>query len=71
MNDEMIIYKFEDAVDFIAERCDIDKDLIEKVLELEEGYLRSIGVIEEDKELISDEEFIIDGYQRTSEPWKA
>lgn len=43
--DNMPVYKFEDAINFIAERCDINKDIIEKVLLLEEDYMRSIGII--------------------------
>ncbi|MDE6435759.1 MAG: hypothetical protein K2L07_16235 [Lachnospiraceae bacterium] len=44
MND-MSVYEYEDAINFIAERCDIDKDIIERVLLLEEDYMRSIGII--------------------------
>ncbi len=44
MNDTPV-YEFEDAINFIAERCDVDKDIIEKVLLLEEDYMRSIGII--------------------------
>lgn len=43
--DNMPVYDFEDAVNFISEKCDIDKDIIEKVLLLEEDYMRSIGII--------------------------
>jgi len=43
--DNIPVYEYEDAINFIAERCDIDKDTIEKVLMLEEDYMRSIGII--------------------------
>lgn len=49
MDNNMPVYDFEDAINFISERCDISKDTIEKVLTLEEDYMRSI-------EIISDEE---------------
>lgn len=47
MNDTPI-YEWEDAINYIAERCDINKETIEKILELEEDYMRSIGVIVEE-----------------------
>lgn len=43
--DNITVYEWEDAINFIAERCDINKDIIEKVLMLEEDYMRSIGII--------------------------
>lgn len=46
MENNTPVYDYEDAINFIAERCDIDKDIIEKVLMLEEDYMRSIGIIE-------------------------
>ena len=45
MDDNALVYEWEDAVNFIAERSNIDKETIEKILELEEDYMRSIGVI--------------------------
>ena len=42
------VYEFEDALNFIAERSDIGKDIIEKILLLEELYMRSIGIIVDD-----------------------
>ena len=44
MNDTPI-YEYEDAINFISEKCDVGKDIIEKVLLLEEDYMRSIGII--------------------------
>ena len=44
MNDTPV-YEYEDAVNFISDRCDVGKDIIEKVLLLEEDYMRSIGII--------------------------
>lgn len=43
--DNTPVYEFEDAVNFISERCDINKDIIEKVLLLEDNYMRCIGII--------------------------
>lgn len=39
------VYEYEDAINFITERCDVGKDIIKKVLLLEEDYMRSIGII--------------------------
>lgn len=46
-NNNAPIWEWEDAVEFIAERCDIDRDIIEEVLELEFEYERSIGIVED------------------------
>lgn len=48
----MPIYDYDDAINFIAERSDIGKDVIEKVLSLEEDYMRSIGIIENEDVVI-------------------
>ena len=45
MNENTPVYEWEDAINFIAERCDSDKETIEKVLILEEDYMRSVGII--------------------------
>ena len=45
MNDNTPVYEWEDAINYIAERCDVDKETIEKVLLLEEDYMRTIGII--------------------------
>lgn len=50
MNENTPVYEWEDAINFIAERCDIDKETIEKVLLLEEDYMRSIGIIVDEEE---------------------
>lgn len=47
MNKNTPVYDWDDAINFIAERCDIDKETIEKILILEEDYMRSIGIIVE------------------------
>lgn len=44
------MYVVTDAIDFIAERCDIDKETIAKVLSIEEDYMRSLGLIVEEEE---------------------
>lgn len=44
------IYVFEDAVNFIAERCNTDRKTIEKILMLEDDYMRSVGIIIEEME---------------------
>ena len=37
--DEALIWVFEDAIDYIAERCDVDRNTIEKVMLLDEDYV--------------------------------
>ncbi|MDE6232157.1 MAG: hypothetical protein K2M60_02240 [Lachnospiraceae bacterium] len=41
------VYRKNDAIKFIAKRSNINKDIIEKVLSLDEDYMRSIRIIEE------------------------
>ena len=50
MNDNTPVYEWEDAINYIAERCDVDKEIIEKVLLLEEDYMRTIGIIVDEEE---------------------
>lgn len=50
MDNNIPVYDYKDAISFIVERCDINKDTIEKVLMLEEDYMHSIGIIEDRKE---------------------
>lgn len=45
MNENALVFDWEDSVNFIAERCEVNKDIVEKVLELEEEYMRSVGII--------------------------
>lgn len=45
MDNNTPVYDFEAAINFISKRCDISKDIIEKILMLEEDYMRSIGII--------------------------
>ena len=52
MNNNTPVYDYEDAINFIAEKCDIDKDTIEKILMLEEDYMRSIGIISNEEPAI-------------------
>ncbi len=49
MENNTPVYDYGDAINFIAERCDIDKDAIEKILMLEEDYMRSIGIINDEE----------------------
>lgn len=42
------VYDFEEAISFISEKCDISREYIEKVLMLEEDYMRSIGIISDE-----------------------
>ena len=46
--DKVLIYVREDAIRFIHERSNLSEDTIIKVLEFEEEYMRSIGIITED-----------------------
>ena len=48
-------YKMEDAINFIEEKCNIDKKTIKEVLTLEYDYMQSIGIVDKIEEL---EEFI-------------
>lgn len=45
MNENAPVFDWEEAVNFITEKCEVDKDIVEKVLELEEEYMRSVGII--------------------------
>lgn len=47
MNENTPVYNWNDVINFIAEKCDVEKDIIEKILELEEDYMRSVGIITE------------------------
>lgn len=47
--DNTPVYDYEDAINFIAERCGVDKNIIEKILILEEDYMRSIGIINDEE----------------------
>lgn len=44
--DNTPVYDFDEAVKFISERCEIERNIIDKILILEEDYMRSIGIIE-------------------------
>lgn len=43
--DNTLVYDFDEAVKFISERCEIERNIIDKILMLEEGSIRSIGII--------------------------
>lgn len=43
--DNAPVYYVDEAVEFIFERSGINKNVINKVLELEADYLRSLGLI--------------------------
>lgn len=49
MDNNTPVYDYEDAINFIAKRCDVNRNIIEKVLMLEEDYMRSIGIISDEK----------------------
>ena len=49
MDNKTPVYDFEDAINFISERCDISLDTIEKILMLEEDYMRNIGIISDEE----------------------
>lgn len=50
MNENMPVFDWENAVEYIANRCELDKRTVEKVLLLEEEYMRNVGIISEDDE---------------------
>lgn len=49
MNNNTPVYNWEDAIKFIHERCNLSKDAITEVLELEEEYMKSVGIIVEEE----------------------
>ena len=49
MDNNTPVYDFEDAINFISERCDTSKEIIETILMLEEDYMRSIGIISDEE----------------------
>ena len=49
MNDSTPVYNWEDAIKFIHERCNLSEDIIIEVLELEEEYMKSVGIIVEEE----------------------
>lgn len=49
MDNNTPVYNYEDAINFIVERCDVSRDTIENVLMLEEDYMRSIGIISDEE----------------------
>lgn len=49
MDNNTPVYDFEEAINFISERCDISKEIIEKILILEDDYMRSIGIISDEE----------------------
>lgn len=61
IEDKIPVYNWEDAVKFIHERCNLSEDMIIEVLQLEEEYMKTIGVITEEEE---PDLWVIDGMQR-------
>lgn len=49
MNNNTPVYNWEDAIKFIRERCNLSKDVIIEVLEFEEEYMKSVGIIVEEE----------------------
>lgn len=62
---EEIVYDWNDAVEFIHDRCNLSRDIIDEVLELEEQYMESIGIVVKKEELTQEEMWNLDGKQRT------
>lgn len=50
INENMPVYDWNNAVDYITERCGLEKNAVEEVLLLEEDYMRSVGIISEEDE---------------------
>lgn len=50
MDNNAPMYYVEDAIEFIRSRSGLDYDIVSQVLELEEDYMRSIGLIIEEME---------------------
>lgn len=49
MDNNTSVYDYEDAINFILERCNVSRDTIENILMLEEDYMRSIGIISDEE----------------------
>lgn len=49
MDNNTPVYDFDDAVNYIAERCNVDIGKIEEVLTLEYDYMCSIGIISDEE----------------------
>ena len=41
---EEIVYDWNNAIEFIHDRCNLSRDMIDEVLELEQEYMESIGI---------------------------
>ena len=54
-NDESPMYYVSDAIKFICSRSDFSEDVVGKVLQLEDDYMRSIGIIVDPSTLTKDE----------------
>lgn len=48
MNDNTPVYSWEDSIKFIHDRCNLSEDVIIEVLELEEEYMKNVGIIVEE-----------------------
>lgn len=52
MTEKELIYDIDEAVEFIDKRitgiCGKRKELIRRILELDEDYMRSVGIIDEE-----------------------
>ena len=46
MENDMIMYDENDAIAYIALRCNLDEETIAKILDLEMEYMESIGIAE-------------------------
>lgn len=42
---EELVLGYEELVGFISEHCDVDRDDIERVLDLEIEFMRKLGII--------------------------
>lgn len=49
MDNNIPVYDYKEAINFISERCNICQDIIDKVLTMEEDYMRSIGIIDDEE----------------------
>lgn len=47
MEENLKMYVWDEAVEFIQKRCDLSRETIETVLSLEEEYMIEIGIMTE------------------------
>lgn len=52
---EEIVYDWNNAIEFIHDRCNLSRDMIDEVLELEQEYMKSIGIVVKKEEFTQED----------------